>query len=156
MIRIARVFLIASLALWVGGLSTISFVLAPTAFKVAPSRQVAGQIVGASLRTFGNVEIACGIIAIASAVFLRWKTGRSKVVVGLAIVMLAVTLSYVFWIYPEAAVTRMKLDHMPDDAVVKDHFALLHRISVILVSVNILVGTGALVCTAAKPPADGA
>ena len=30
MIRIARVLLIASLALWVGGLSTISFVLAPT------------------------------------------------------------------------------------------------------------------------------
>jgi hypothetical protein len=40
------------------------------------------------------------------------------------------------------------MENMPGDATVRDHFALLHRISVILVSVNILLGAGVLVCTA--------
>ena len=82
MIRVARIVLMASLALWVGGLATISFVLAPTAFKVQPSRQVAGQIVGASLRNFGVVELVCGVLAVSSSIFLRFKTGRGKPVVG--------------------------------------------------------------------------
>src|SRR5258706_2104551 len=144
MIRIARVLLIASLALWVGGLSTISFVLAPTAFKVAPSRQVAGQIVGASLRTFGKVEIGCGIAALAASLVLYSNrpvgTRKGFIRTILIFLMLVITLSYVSWIYPAAAVARMKLESMPEDVIVKDYFALMHRISVILVSINICLG----------------
>src|SRR5262245_40599506 len=102
MIRVARVVLIASLALWVGGLSTISFVVAPTAFKGAPSRQVAGQIVGSSLRTFGAVELVCGALAVASASFLTVKTRRGGLVVGLVALMLLLSFIYVGWIYPAA------------------------------------------------------
>jgi hypothetical protein len=44
---------------------------------------------------------------------------------------------------------------MPDDVITKDYFALIHRISVILVSVNICVGTGLLICNASRKN-DGA
>jgi uncharacterized membrane protein len=145
MIRVARVVLIASLALWVGGLATISFVLAPTAFKVAPSRQVAGQIVGTSLRTFGTIEIVCGALAVASSIFLRRKTGRGNPVVGLVVVMLIITLVYVGFVYPAAAVAREEMN-LPQGVNLNapEQFAVLHRVSVWMVGTNILLGATAL------------
>src|SRR5262245_45393009 len=143
MIRVARIVLIASLALWVGGLATISFVLAPTAFKVAP-REVAGQIVGTSLRTFGAVEIVCGVLVVASSIFLRYKTGRGKPVVGLVILMLMLTIVYVGVIYPAAAKAREAMNStetrgMQMHGSPQDEFARYHRVSVALVGTNILL-----------------
>jgi uncharacterized membrane protein len=159
MIRLARIVLIVSLALWTGGLATISFVVAPAAFKTAPSRQAAGQMVGATLRTFGKVEVGCGIAALAASLYLYSKrpegTRKGFYRTSVIFLMLVITLSYVSWIYPEAAVTRGKMESMPDDSILKDHFAMIHQMSVILVSVNILLGTGVLVCSAAKS-SDGA
>lgn len=158
MIRVGRIILIASLALWVGGLATISFVLAPTAFKVAP-RPVAGQIVGSSLRTFGAVEVACGVLAVASSIFLRYKTGRGKPVVGLVVLMLMLTIVYVGVIYPAAAVAREEMNNpgrgMQMHESPEDRFAKLHRTSVALVGTNILLGTIALSFAAVARP-DGA
>jgi hypothetical protein len=157
MIRVARIVLMASLALWVGGLATISFVLAPTAFKVAP-RPVAGQIVGSSLRNFGGVEVVCGVLAIASSLFLRYKTGRGKPVVGLVILMLMLTLVYVGVIYPAAATAREEMNNpgpgLQIHGSLEDRFAKLHRTSVALVGANILMGAIALSFAAVARP-DG-
>jgi uncharacterized membrane protein len=159
-IRVARVVLITSLSLWVGGLSTISFVVAPTAFRTAPARQDAGKMVGASLRTFGKVELVCGVLALAASLLLYAKrpagTRLGMYRSALIFLMLVITCSYVLWVYPDAATARMKLDTMPDDAMVKDYFAMIHRISVMLVSANILLGTGLLVCASAAKPSDAA
>ena len=163
MIRVARIVLVASLALWVGGLATISFVLAPTAFKVQPSRQVAGQIVGASLRNFGGVELVCGVLAVASSIFLRYKTGRGKPVAGLVLLMLMITGVYVGMIYPAAARAREAMaapqTGTPGIAIhgspsSEEEFAKYHRASVALVGTNILLGVIALSCAAVARP-DG-
>lgn len=157
MIRAARAVLIVSLALWVGGLATISFVVAPSAFR--EERPAAGKIVGASLRAFGKVELVCGVVALASSIVLYSRrpsgTHRGKIRTALIFLMLALAASYVFWVFPDAHTTRLKLDRMPNDVITKDHFALIHRISVILVSANILLGSGVLVCAAASKPSDG-
>ena len=158
MIRVARIVLMASLALWVGGLATISFVLAPTAFKVQPSRQVAGQIVGASLRNFGVVELVCGVLAVSSSIFLRYKTGRGKPVVGLLVLMLMITMVYVGIIYPAAALAREEMGQptrgIQLHASAEDRFSALHRTSVALVGTNILLGAIALSLAAVARP-DG-
>jgi uncharacterized membrane protein len=158
MIRAARAALIVSLALWVGGLATISFVVAPTAFR--EERPAAGKIVGASLRSFGKVELTCGVLALGSSLLLYSRrpsgTQQGRIRTALIFLMLAVTASYVFWVYPDAHLTRLKLDSMPNDSITKDHFSLIHRISVILVSVNILLGSGVLIFAAAAKPSDGA
>jgi len=158
-IRAARAVLIVSLALWTGGLATISFVVAPTAFKTAPTKKDAGTMVGATLRGFNKVEVGCGALALASALFLYAKrpegTKKGFVTAGLVFAMLMVSVSLMAWIYPDAAVTRAKLEHSPDDPIGKDHFALIHRLSVILVSVNIFSGAGLLICQASRKT-DGA
>jgi len=146
----ARAVLLVSLALWTGGLATISFVVAPTAFKVASSRQEAGTLVGAVLRGFNRLELVCGVLALAASLLLlgRRPQGSRQGFVSSALVftMLTIAACLMFWIYPEAAAARSILQGAPEDIVSKDHFALIHRISVILVSVNIFVGTGLLVC----------
>jgi uncharacterized membrane protein len=159
MIRTARAVLFVSLALWTGGLATISFVVAPTAFRTAPSRKDAGTMVGATLRTFNKVEVGCGALSLAAALYLYLKrpegTKKGRLTVVLVFVMLIVSVSLMAWVYPDAAVARVKLESMPDDVITKDYFALIHRISVILVSVNICVGTGLLICNASRKN-DGA
>jgi len=140
---VIRAVYAAALALWVGGLATISFVVAPAAFQ--QDRPAAGKIVGAALRRFGGVEIGCGLVALAASLRLRrggrWERTLRPVA---GTVMLALTLTYVLWVYPAAAAAR----DLPE------RFALLHRISVLLVSANILVGALQLVVSAArvKPP----
>jgi len=59
-------------------------------------------------------------------------------------------VSLMGWVYPDAAVARMNLESMPDDAGAKDAFARIHRISVILVSINIFAGAGLLLCHASR------
>lgn len=159
MIRAARVVLLLSLALWSGGLATISFVVAPTAFQTAPSKKDAGTMVGATLRKFNKVEVGCGALALASALLLYVKrpegTKKGFLTAILVFVMLVISISLMAWIYPDAAVARAKLEHSPDDPIGKDYFALIHRISVILVSVNIFTGTGLLICLGLRKT-DGA
>lgn len=159
MIRAARVVLILSLALWSGGLATISFVVAPTAFRTAPTRKDAGTMVGATLRGFNKVEIGCAALALASSLLLYAKrpegTRKGFVSVILVFVMGVIAVSLMAWVYPDAAVSRMAIESFPDDPIAKDHFALIHRVSVILVSVNIFTGTGLLICLGLRKT-DGA
>jgi hypothetical protein len=154
--RAAQVALISALALWTGGLATISFVVAPTAFGQASSKEEAGKVVGGSLRAFGKVELACGLTALVASWVLAKGGGRwEKVRVGVILGMFTVTCVTVLAIYPEAAVVRRKMS--PGVPELAEYFALLHRISVILVSVNILLGTAVTVVSAARFKApDGA
>jgi len=158
MIRAARTVYLVALSLWTGGLAAISFIVAPAAFKTAPSRQIAGQMVGACLRNFGKVEIVCGILAFFASLLLYirrpagTRQGFTRVI--LVFLMLVLAISYVSWAYPDAAATRLKLEQMPDDVIVQEHFARIHRLSVILVMANIFLGSGLLICAGARS-ADG-
>jgi uncharacterized membrane protein len=147
--RFALALYFAAIALWTGGLATISFVVAPTAFRQV-SREDAGKVVGNSLRAFGRVEIGCGAVALAASLLLRrggsWERVYRPTVL---ILMLLIALAYVVAIYPEAATARAKQAH--------EEFALMHRISVLLVATNILLGGTQLAVSAARLKApDGA
>lgn len=159
MTRAARVVLVLSLALWSGGLAAISFVVAPTAFQTAPTKKDAGTMVGATLRKFNKVEVGCGVLALASSLLLYAKrpegTKKGLVPAVLVFVMLVVGVSLMASIYPDAAIARSKLEMSPEDAAARDHFATVHRISVILVSINIFTGAGLLICQGLRKT-DGA
>ena len=124
---------------WIGAWLCFGLVVAPTAFQ--QDRPAAGKIVGATLRRFGTVEIACGLVALGAALAMR-RGGRWEKVFRPAtgVLMLGLTLSTVAWVYPEAAAAR----DLPD------RFAFLHRLSVILVASNILLGTAQLLVSAAR------
>ena len=112
MMRAARTVLLLSLALWTGGLATISFVVAPTAFKVSSNRRDAGPMVGAVLRGFNRIEVACAALALGAAGVLFAKrpegTRRGLLSLTLVFVMGAIALSLMLWIYPDAAMARAR------------------------------------------------
>lgn len=154
MTRAARAVLILSLALWSGGLATISFVVAPTAFRTAPTRKDAGNLVGATLRGFNKIEIACGVLSLAASALLFAKrpegTKKGLVSVILVFVMLLVSVALMTWIYPGTASARSATDPAGQES-----FARMHQISVVLVSINIFTGAGLLICLGLRKT-DGA
>jgi len=150
LVRASTALHILALGLWVGGLATIAFVVAPTAFKVAP-RETAGLLVGDSLRVFGSLELIFGAIALFTGLIcqfvgvwgsrVRWP--RLLALVGMAVLSLVYTQS----IYPRMRDLRPAAQAGAVDA--KGEFDRLHRLSTRVVGANLLLGLVVLGVSAA-------
>jgi uncharacterized membrane protein len=65
----------AALALWIGGTVFLGALAAPAVFRGAPSRTLAGDLVGAMVGAFGKVKLACMAVVVVGAWirFARWE-----------------------------------------------------------------------------------
>jgi len=162
MIRAARVVYFTALGLWVGGMATLAFVVAPTVFKSA-ARPVAGTIFGNVLRAFGPMQIALGILA-ALAVGVLMKGGelrgrRGWVRLAILLVMLLIACNAQFLLGPAIEHERASIpnfDSIPAGVPAKARFDSLHAWSVRLASISLLGGLGLLAWSAATvKPSDG-
>jgi len=155
MVRAAFAVYFSSLALWVGGLTALSFVVAPALFRV--SRPTAGESFGAVLRAFGYVEMVCaGLLAVASVVLYRtasedeWMKIFRLSAVGL---MLVLALTYTLGINPAIAQERQGIPNfatLAEGDPAKARFQRLHAWSVRLAAANLLVGWALIVVSAAN------
>jgi uncharacterized membrane protein len=153
--RAARAVYFTALGLWVGGMATLAFVVAPTVFNAAPSRPVAGTIFGAVLRSFGPVQIALGIVAmLAVAVLLvsgAWT--RRKAMLRLSVLLLMLILAYAqFLLGPVIERERKSIanfDSMPAGVPARARFDSLHKRSVWLATICLLAGAGLFIRSAA-------
>src|ERR1700739_2140762 len=66
-----RFLMLLSLVVWVGGIIFLSFVEAPSAFSIAPSRHLAGTLVGHTLSILHWMGLFSGVV------FLRCSMLRS-------------------------------------------------------------------------------
>src|SRR5712691_11078990 len=74
-----RFLMLLSLVVWVGGIVFLSFVEAPTAFRVAPTRHMAGSVVGASLSTLHWIGLFSGVIFLGSSMlYSSLTTGSAR------------------------------------------------------------------------------
>jgi uncharacterized membrane protein len=163
MIRSAQSVFVTALGLWVGGMATLGFIVAPTVFKAVPSRLQAGTIFGSVLHNFGTLQIILALLCLASLVALRLAgvlgNRRAAVRIGLVAVMLALVLVSQFYLSPEIVRERESLigfDSIPAGTPQKARFDRLHRTSVQLAVGNLLLGFGLLLCTTwSLRPSDG-
>lgn len=100
-----RLLQLLAMVVWVGGLIFLAFVLAPVAFRVLPTVREAGIVVGASLRVFDVVCLACGTIFLFATGLLFRETpmrvrGRYELEFLLAAAMLIATVYIHFGILP--------------------------------------------------------
>ena len=152
MIRTACALHFVVLSLWVGGLAAIALVVAPVAFHV--DRDVAGRVVGASLRVFGRIELVLAALALITAFLCQsvgvWGGTVRWIRLTLLLLMTALSLGYVAGVYPAIEKARGRAEAKAD-------FDRLHRLSVQLVGANLLLGIAAIGVSAAglKSP-DGA
>jgi len=79
MLGILRLVQLLTVVIWVGGLIFFAFVLAPVAFHALPSVHEAGLVVGACLRVFDVVGLACGAVFLTvTAILFRGSPNRIK------------------------------------------------------------------------------
>jgi uncharacterized membrane protein len=164
MIRAAQSIFVSALGLWVGGMATLAFIVAPATFRAAPSRAVAGSIFGSILQSFGSVQIILALLCVASLIVLtltgglRGRNGLLRI--ATVSIMLALVLVSQFHVAPAIARERETIpnfDALPPGVPQKARFDSLHKTSVRLGGVTLFLGLGLLVCaTATLRSADGA
>jgi len=160
--RAARAVYFTALGVWVGGMATLAFVVAPTAFRTV-ARPVAGTIFGAILRSFGPMQLALGIVAaLAVAVLMKGGEVRGRsgwIRLSVILVMLLIACNAQFVLGPAIEHERASIpnfDSVPAGVPARARFDSLHAWSVRLASVSLLAGLGLLAWSAATvKPSDG-
>lgn len=149
LLTLSAILEIIALTIWVGGMASLALIAAPVIFKTAPSRELAGKIVGLILGRFQYLAYGCGIALLLAAV-LRWAghwrglNAAELVRYIIALLMLSLTVYSGLFITRRLETLR---DRMPDgiDRVSKDdprrvEFNKLHGLSMTLMSFNLLLG----------------
>lgn len=150
----ARLLLVA---LWLGGAVFFSFVVAPSAFKVLPQRELAGALV---TRTIAVVNVG-GFVASLVALSLGFianggaRRGRARIVETLALTLVAISCGAGQWIVSARMLALRAAMGRPIDAVAADDplraaFNSLHGYSVGLMTVAMLAGVVALFAVARR------
>jgi hypothetical protein len=118
-----RCLMLLSLIVWLGGLIFFSFVVAPTAFSVLPSRHLAGSVVSRSLTLLHWMGLISGLVFLAtSMLYSRLSSGSAHPIAVrhlLIIAMLVLTAVSQFGISPKMAALRASLGEI-DNAPVSD------------------------------------
>ncbi len=148
-----------SLTVWIGGIIFLSFVEAPTAFHVLPSRHMAGTVVGHSLGTLHWMGLFAGVVFLGSSMLLSsLTTGSAHPLAArhvLICLMLLMTVVSQFGISPKMATLRAQfgdIDTVPATDPGRIQFDSLHVWSVRLEVAVLVMGIAALFCTARQIP----
>lgn len=148
------------LGVWLGSMVFFSFAVAPSAFAVLPTREMAGVMVTS---TIGKIEVL-GIVSGTLLILVHvasWRSRSSSRVVKvlqtvLILVMIAAAGLSRFWISPVMVSLRAQMGGHIGDVAVTDpmrvHFNDLHQYSVGLMSASMISGLVVLFLTVRSWP----
>jgi hypothetical protein len=129
------------LTLWVGGMWSVGYLVAPVLFSMLDSKTVAGNIAGRLFSYLGIAGLVCGGFLL--VVFI-WQHGISAVWSWRAwvlVTMLGVTAAGQFWILPRMdALKRLGGGHIPPAGEIAARFGALHVGSTALFVLNSMLG----------------
>ena len=152
-----RFLILLSLVVWLGGITFLAFVEAPTVFSpgLLPTRHVAGSIVGRSLELLHYMAIASGIVFLTASMFYsRMINGSAKPLAArhvLIVLMLMLTLISQFAITPKMHAIRDQagvIDNLAVNDPKRREFDRLHFWSEKIEGAVLLLGLIALYATA--------
>jgi len=154
-----RFLMFLSLIAWVGGLILLSFVETQVAFTVAPTRHLAGTVVGHSLNLLHWMGLFSGVVYLGSSMLLSsLVTGSAQPVSArhvLVTLMLLLTVASQFGISPKMATLRASfgdIDTVAADNPARLKFDTLHKWSVRLEVVVLILGLGTVYLTSRPLP----
>ena len=135
------------LTLWVGGMWSIGYVVAPVLFGML-ERQLAGEVAGRLFTIMSYIGLVCGVLLLLSVLFQRglqdWRHWRVLVLLG----MLVVIILGQFVLQP--MMVELKAAGLLGE--VKEQFGRLHGISSVLFLINSLAGLALVVFDPARDP----
>jgi hypothetical protein len=133
-----------ALGLWLGADLLFSFVVAPGAFSLLPSRDQAGAVVGYTLGRMHFLGMALGVAALLARAARMRKLGGLLGPPGVAMaLMTALTALSQFVVTPRMADLRREMGSIeaaPPGSALLVEFGRLHRISVSLEGAVLLAG----------------
>src|SRR5579859_1810959 len=89
---LARFLLILPLVVWIGSVIFFSFVVAPAAFSLLPTQELAARIVGNSLRTLHYIGLVCGTILLLATLLVDLKRATAvRAAMGLMLLCTAIS-----------------------------------------------------------------
>jgi hypothetical protein len=143
------------LAMWTGGMTVFSFFVAPSAFAVLPSSELAGAMVTSVLVKVEQLGMIAGPFLIL-VIVLAWRSDRSNALnrslrlILLGAMSCAAALSH-FMITPPMVTIRESLTSPIGELAIDDplrlQFDSLHQYSVGLMSIAIFAGVAVLFLT---------
>jgi Domain of unknown function (DUF4149) len=149
-----RFLMFLSLVVWVGGIIFLSFVEAPSAFSIAPSRHLAGTLVGHTLSILHWMGLFSGVVFLGCSMLLSsLVTGSAQPLAARHILvcgMLLLTVISQFGVSPKMAALRAQfgdIDTVPANDPGRLQFDSLHQWSVRLEVVVLLLGLTAIYFT---------
>lgn len=152
-----RYLILLALVAWLGSLIFFSFVVAPSAFAVLPTRHLAGAVVTRTLSTLHWIGIASGIVfLVSSMLYSRMATGWAHAFSArhvLVILMLLLTCISQFGVSPRMHALRVsvgEIDAVPADNPARVQFNALHQWSTRLEGGVFLLGLVLVYLTAQR------
>ena len=139
--RLSDALYFATLTLWVGGLWTIGYIVAPTLFATLADRQLAAMLAGKLFILIGWIGLGCAAYLL---IFMLLRIGRAALKrwsFWLLLLMLGLTAASQFGIHPILA--QLKADALPREvmeSVMRDRFVTWHGIASILYLVQSVLG----------------
>jgi len=143
------------LAVWLGSMMFFSFAVAPSAFAVLPTRELAGAMVTSTISKVESLGLIIGPLLILLQV-AGWRARRvSSMARAIRLVLIGVMTAAAalsrFWISPTMVSLRKSMGGPIDDVPLTDPLRLqfndLHQYSVAAMSVALFAGLAVLFLT---------
>ena len=134
---------------WIGAWVLFAFVIAPTAFRVLPSTQVAGLLIGPVLTTLHLYGVLAGVALAA----LAWGLSRTGVCLWLPLSMSALCLVSQYGVTSRIEEIRPLVFGPEGSQELAARFQLLHQLSM---GIYTAVGLAAFLLLALHARADSA
>ncbi|HEY2462363.1 MAG TPA: DUF4149 domain-containing protein [Candidatus Acidoferrum sp.] len=147
MSSLLRTIEILALSLWLGSDVFLSFVVAPSAFRVLASRDQAGAMVGFALTRMHWLGIICGVLLLLTrAIRMRSAASLAAPAALCVLAMICLTVISQIFVSPRMAVLRTQMGSIQAaaDNPLLAQFAKLHTVSVTLESGVLLAGFAAM------------
>lgn len=139
--RLADALFQVALTLWVGGLWTVGYLVAPMLFATLADRQLAGMIAGKLFAAIGWIGLGSAAYLL---LFLLQRAGASvfrRWLFWMILLMLLLASVGLFGIQPLMA--QLKADALPREvveSVLRDRFAVWHGVSSVLYLMQSVLG----------------
>ncbi len=151
MIQVFRFLELLSLGVWVGAAFFVGVLLAPGAFALLPTREMAGNVVGMALTRLHYMAYACAAIYFASSFALSSERAPRRAVLFLVAAAVLFTVVSQHVITPKLAGLRAQMsaengsiDATPKESPLRQEFGKLHGISSLAELLVLLLGVTAL------------
>lgn len=132
---------LSCLTLWIGGMWSIGYMVAPVLFASLADRQLAGLLAGKMFALIGWMGLGCAAYLLIFLVVRGGVRAFRSAMFWLILVMMLLTAASQFGIQPLMA--QLKADAWPREVmetVLRDRFAAWHGISSILYLVQSMLG----------------